>query len=97
MLEIKNLCSGYGKFDVLHDIDLDVKPNEIIALIGPNGAGKSTVIKSIFSLAQKNKGKIMFNERDITNLKTHELIEVGISFVTQGKINFNNPKAIASL
>ena len=90
MLSIKNLNSGYEKLEVLKQINLEIKSNEIVALIGPNGAGKSTVIKSIFNIAEVTKGKIVFKGKDITQLKTHELIEVGISFVTQGKINFSN-------
>ena len=90
MLSIKNLDAGYAGLKVLKQINLKIKSNEIIALIGPNGAGKSTIIKSIFDMADITKGKIIFKGKDITKLKTHELIEVGISFVTQGKINFSN-------
>ena len=90
MLSIKNLYAGYEGLEVLKQINLEIKPNEIVALIGPNGAGKSTIIKSIFDIADVTKGKIIFKGKDITKLKTHELIEVGISFVTQGKINFSN-------
>ncbi len=90
MLEIKNLFAGYGELEVLKGIDMEIKPNEIIALIGPNGAGKSTIIKSIFSLADIKKGKIIFKEKNITRLKTHELISVGISYVNQGRVVFAN-------
>ena len=67
-----------------------IKPNEIIAVIGPNGAGKSTVIKSIFNLANVTKGKIIYNEKNITNLKTHELIDLGICYVNQGRTVFGS-------
>ncbi len=90
MLEIKNLHSGYEDLEVLKGIDISVKPNEIVALIGPNGAGKTTVIKSVFNIAKISSGKITFKEKDITNLKTHELMELGISYVSQGRINFSN-------
>ena len=90
MLEIKKLCAGYGELKVLEDVDLHVEPNEIVALIGPNGAGKSTVIKSIFNIARVISGKIYFKSKNITKLKTHELMEMGISYVNQGRINFGN-------
>src|SRR3989344_1154099 len=90
LLQIKNLNSGYGELHVLRDVNMEVKPVEIVALIGPNGAGKSTVIKSVFNIADKISGKIFFKGKDITNLRTHELIEVGISYVNQGRINFTN-------
>lgn len=89
MLEIKDLYSGYNDMEVLKGINMNINPNEIIALIGPNGAGKSTVIKSIFNIAQVTSGKVMFKGRNITNLKTHELMELGISYVSQGRINFS--------
>src|SRR3989338_608053 len=90
MLQIKNLYSGYNGLEVLKGIDLQVKNKEIVALIGPNGAGKSTVIKSIFNLTNISSGRVIFKEKDITNLKTHELVELGIAYVNQGKIVFGN-------
>ncbi|HLD02334.1 MAG TPA: ATP-binding cassette domain-containing protein, partial [Candidatus Nanoarchaeia archaeon] len=90
MLDIKNLHSGYEDLEVLKGIDINVKPNEIIALIGPNGAGKTTVIKSVFNIAKISSGTITFKEKDITKLRTHELMELGISYVSQGRINFSN-------
>lgn len=90
MLNIKNLHSGYGKLEVLKGVTITVNPGEIVALIGPNGAGKSTVIKSVFSIADVYSGEIIFKGKDINKLKTHELIEEGISYVNQGRINFSN-------
>ena len=90
MLDIKNLNSGYGELKVLKDVDISVDVNEIVALIGPNGAGKSTVLKSIFNIANLTKGRIVFKEKDITDLKTHELLKIGVSYVPQGRINFGN-------
>jgi branched-chain amino acid transport system ATP-binding protein len=90
MLSIKNLHAGYNGLKVLKGIDVHVKPNEIVALIGPNGAGKSTVIKAIFNIANVYDGKIIFKDKDITNMKTHQLMKLGISYVNQGRINFGN-------
>ena len=90
MLEIHDLYAGYNGLEVLKGINLEIKPNQIVALIGPNGAGKSTIIKSIFSIAKISKGKIIFKEKDITRLNTHKLMNLGISYVPQGRINFNN-------
>ncbi len=85
MLSIKNLESGYGEMQILFNISLDVKPNEIAVLIGPNGAGKSTLLKSIFNLVDVYKGNITFKNKNITKIPTHELIELGISYVPQGR------------
>jgi branched-chain amino acid transport system ATP-binding protein len=88
MLELKRLSAGYGKSHVIHEVDLEIRPGEIVCLLGPNGAGKSTVLKAIFKLAAIHGGKVLFRERDITSLHTHELLELGIGFVPQGRINF---------
>lgn len=90
MLQIQNLKSGYNRTEILNDINIEVKPGEIIAIIGPNGAGKSTVLKSIFNLCEVYSGKISFNGENITKLQTHELIYEGISYVPQGRQVFSD-------
>ncbi len=90
MLEIQKINAGYGELHILKDVNIKVGANEIVALIGPNGAGKSTVIKSVFNLAKVLGGKIMFKGKDITGLKTHELVELGVTYVNQGRIVFGN-------
>lgn len=90
MLTIQNLKSGYNGTEILNDINIEVKPGEIIAIIGPNGAGKSTVLKSIFNLCEVYSGKISFEGENITKLPTHELIYEGVSFVPQGRQVFSD-------
>lgn len=90
MLDIQHLTSGYAGNEVLHDIAMHVELGEIVGLIGPNGAGKSTVLRSIFKLAQIKRGKIAFKEHDVTKLHTHDLLELGIGFVPQGRLVFSN-------
>lgn len=90
LLSIKNLEAGYGKLKVLFGVDFAVKPGEIAVLIGPNGAGKSTVLKSIFNLCDIKKGSIVYKNKDITSLPTHERIQLGISIVPQGRQVFSN-------
>ena len=90
MLQIKNLEAGYGKNKILKNVNLEVKPGEIVAIIGPNGAGKSTLLKSIFNLCNLHSGEILFKNKDVTNLPTYELIYEGISYVPQGRQVFTN-------
>ena len=90
MLQIKNLQSGYNGMEILHRIDLEVKPGEIVAIIGPNGRGKSTTLKSIFNLCNIYSGKIEWKNKNITKLKTHEKIFEGISYVPQGRQVFRD-------
>ncbi len=88
LLTLKNLSAGYGDAQVLHDVSLELKPGEAVALIGPNGAGKSTVLKSIMNITTKTGGRIIWKDRDITSLSTHALLQEGISFVPQGRLVF---------
>ncbi|MCK4792222.1 MAG: ABC transporter ATP-binding protein [Desulfobacteraceae bacterium] len=90
MLRIDNLKAGYNGMEILHEVNLEVRPAEIVALIGPNGAGKSTLLKSIFNLCKIYSGKIIFKDKDITKLPTHQLIYQGVSYVPQGRQVFSN-------
>lgn len=88
LLEITDLHAGYGNLPVLRDVSLSVEQGEFVVLIGPNGAGKSTVLKSVFGLTNKTNGTILFQEKEVSQLPTHALIEQGIGFVPQGRLVF---------
>ncbi|MBI4713746.1 ABC transporter ATP-binding protein [Candidatus Uhrbacteria bacterium] len=88
LLHIENLSAGYGQLHVLENISIQIDVGEIVVLIGPNGAGKSTILKSIFGLANKTQGRILFDAQDITSLPTYTLIEHGVGFVPQGRLIF---------
>ena len=88
ILKLEKVSAGYHEFHVLSDVSMHVGKGEIVALIGPNGAGKSTVLKAIFSIADVKSGKICFEGKEINHLSTHELLNLGISYVPQGRINF---------
>jgi len=89
LLELKKIKVHYGGVKALDGISIKIDEGEIVALMGPNGAGKSTVLKAIFGLAPVESGDVMFNGNKI-NLKPHELVELGISFVPQGRRVFKN-------
>ena len=90
MLSIKSIKAGYNGSEILHGIDFEANPGEIVTIIGPNGSGKSTLLKSIFNLCEIYSGKIFFKDKDITNLPTFELIVEGISYVPQGRQVFSD-------
>ena len=90
LLSVENISSGYGKNDVLADVTFHVNKGEIVSLIGPNGAGKSTALKTVFGFLKVSKGNIVFNGKEITKAKPHELPRLGMSFVHQGRQVFRN-------
>ncbi|MCX8172964.1 MAG: ABC transporter ATP-binding protein [Archaeoglobaceae archaeon] len=89
MLEIRNLFASYGAGAVLRGVNLHVSKKEAVGIIGPNGAGKTTLLKAICGLV-KNSGEIVFDGKDISNLKTHERIRLGISMSPEGRRIFKN-------
>ena len=76
---------GYGKLTVLNGTSFKVARGALTTVIGPNGAGKSTVFKAIFGLVRVESGRIHFEGRDITRLDPGKLLELGISYVPQGR------------
>ena len=85
MLSIRGLHVYYGGIHALRGIDLDVPDGQIISLIGANGAGKSTTLKSIMGLVPKSEGTIMWNEKNITNVHTKEVVGQGIVLCPEGR------------
>lgn len=77
-LEIKNLSLSFGGITALNGIDLSVNTGELVAVIGPNGAGKTSLLNCITGFYRPQRGRIFFNNQDITNLPTHHLIRAGI-------------------
>ncbi len=83
MLDINNLEVSYGKIQVIWDLTMNIQDNEAVGIFGPNGAGKSTLIKAIIGLASNKKGSIKFNDEEINQLATHEVVKKGIALVPQ--------------
>ncbi len=78
MLRLERVSSGYGRFPVLHEVSLEVRAGEIVALIGANGAGKSTLLNTIMGLVRVSAGSITFEDREIRNLGTAHIVRAGI-------------------
>ncbi len=90
MLELKNVNSGYGRHQVLFDISMSMKKENITVIIGPNGAGKTTLFRTIMGLTSIYSGKILFDGDDITNMQTNSIVKLGISYVPQRENFFEN-------
>jgi branched-chain amino acid transport system ATP-binding protein len=85
LLEIKDLCSGYGDVQILRDVSLDVRNGEIVALIGANGAGKTTLLYTLSQLVNPTSGSIRFAGREMTRARPDEIVGQGIIHVPQGR------------
>jgi len=83
LLEIKGLSKSYSGREVVKDVDLLVKRGEIVGLLGPNGAGKTTTFYMVVGIIPPNRGKIIFDNYDITNLSIHERAHFGIGYLSQ--------------
>ena len=90
MLKIKNLKKYFGGVKAVDGCSFEVKPKTITALIGPNGSGKSTVFNLVSGIMKADSGKIIFDERDITNLRPVKISNLGISRLFQQSRLFNN-------
>jgi len=90
MLECRSISVSYGKkIRVLTDISLTVKKGEIVAFIGGNGAGKSTFLKTVSGLLKLEKGKILFEEKEIQTLPSYKISSLGIAHVPEGRKIFS--------
>ena len=85
MLKIEDLHTYYGNSYILQGISLHVEKGEIVTLLGRNGMGKSTTIKSIIGMVRPRAGKIVFKDREIQNLPSHEIARRGIGLVPEDR------------
>ena len=83
LLETKDLCKSYDGRQVVRGVDILVKRGEIVGLLGPNGAGKTTTFYMIVGIIQPNKGKIIFDNEEITSCPIHERARFGIGYLAQ--------------
>ncbi len=97
MLKIDNIDVYYGAIHALKGISLTVNKGEIVTLIGANGAGKSTALRTISGLLKPKTGKISFEGQEITGVKAHEIVKLGISQVPEGRRIFTEMTVMENL
>ena len=88
LLELKNIYFEKEGKKILNDINLKIDLGKFIAITGPNGSGKSTLAKIIMGIEKPDKGQVIFNGKDITNLPINERANLGISFAFQQPVKF---------
>ncbi|MDE3812569.1 ABC transporter ATP-binding protein [Sinorhizobium meliloti] len=85
MLRLEGIHAGYGATTILHDISLDVQAGEVVTIVGANGAGKTTTLRTIAGLIKPTAGRITFEGQDITRLPAHEVVDLGVTLIPEGR------------
>tara|TARA_A100001011_G_scaffold159193_1_gene167541 strand:- start:96 stop:809 length:714 start_codon:yes stop_codon:yes gene_type:complete len=85
MLNISKVETFYGNIQALRGVDVEVNDGEIVALIGSNGAGKSTLLMTISGVNKAATGEILFENKSIVNMPPHDIVNLGISQVPEGR------------
>ncbi len=88
LLAVEGLAAYYGDLKVLHDIDIAVTPGEIVAIVGANAAGKSSLLRALSGIIAWT-GRIIFRGRDLSTLAPHEIVELGLIHVPEGRELFS--------
>ena len=85
VLELRDVETYYGRIHALRGISLQVRQGRIVTLLGANGAGKSTTLRTISGLNPAKRGTITFLGKDITGKPSHEIVEMGLIHVPEGR------------
>ncbi|MCH7230341.1 urea ABC transporter ATP-binding subunit UrtE [Glycomyces sp. L485] len=85
MLRLRNLTCGYGRSAVVHGIDLEVGPDEVVSVMGHNGAGKTTLLRAVVGLIGAMDGTVSFDGADVTGRATNKRVKAGMAYVPQGQ------------
>jgi len=85
MLKIRDLHAGYGKSEVLRGVSLEVQQGEVVTIVGANGAGKTTTLKALCGIVAATGGAIEFEGHALRGKGAHEIVELGITMVPEGR------------
>ncbi len=85
MLKLEGIDAGYGSFQALFNVDLEVRAGEAVGVIGPNGAGKTTLMRVISGLIRPRKGAVAMNGVDVLKTAEHRIVSLGIAHVPENR------------
>jgi urea transport system ATP-binding protein len=89
MLEIADYHVAYGQSEVLHGLNVNVAPNEIVAIMGRNGMGKTTLMKALMGIIPARSGSVRMNGAEVSAMKSYERVAKGLAYVPQGRMIFS--------
>lgn len=85
LLTVKNLNAGYGDIKVIKNLSLEVNEGEVVSIVGANGAGKTTLLKTISGIITPDSGEISIGDQRIDKMPTHQITDLGIIHVPEGR------------
>ena len=97
LLRIEDLSVAYGQIEALKGVSLAVEKGEVVAILGANGAGKTTLMRAISSLIAKRRGRIMFEDHDVTRAPADRIVRLGISQSPEGRRVFGTLTVVENL
>jgi branched-chain amino acid transport system ATP-binding protein len=80
LLEVRDLHAWYGESHILHGVDFEVRPGEVVTLLGRNGAGKTTTLKTVMGMVPRRRGSIRFEGHELTLLPSNRIARLGLAF-----------------
>ncbi|MDZ4366806.1 MAG: ABC transporter ATP-binding protein, partial [Afipia sp.] len=80
VLSVKNLEAWYGESHILHGMNFEVRPGEVVTLLGRNGAGKTSTLKSVMGIIGKRTGSVSFEGKDLIRLPAEKIARLGVAF-----------------
>jgi len=88
MLKVTEIEVRYSGIPVIHDVSLEVKQGELVAVVGSNGAGKSTLLKTIAGALHPTKGSVEFGGTVLNRLSTPDIVRLGITYIPEARLIF---------
>src|SRR5689334_9132209 len=85
LLRVDSIETFYGPIQAVRGVSLDVDPGQIVAVLGANGAGKTSVLRTISGVLDAERGRVMFEGRDIARLPPDQVMRLGICHVPEGR------------
>jgi branched-chain amino acid transport system ATP-binding protein len=85
VLELRNVSTHYGLIAVLRDVNVEIRPGEIVCLLGGNASGKSTTLKTILGMVTPSQGEVVYDGEPISGLSTTEIVGRGVTMVPENR------------